>query len=1356
MQNVQASLLPFHLNRKTIEVPEGLNLAQIVDCIFPRKFPGLEIVVNIGDQVIPKSQWKSVKPKSHTVIGVNAIAAGGKGKKNPLSMIISIALVVAAPYISTAIAPGLAAGMVGTIGPYTAGQFALAQGLVRIGISMVGFLATSMLSSVPKQRAAAAASPTESSAQFIEGANNKVDRYGVVPVNLGTNRMFPPQGALPYTETSGNNQYVRQIFTYGFGKHVISERRLGETLLSEYDGIEINDRLNGDLSEGVSLYSNDVFQDGYSVLLSNATGYVLRTTQRNTDEAEIDITFSSGLTAFNDAGQRVTQGVDFEIQFSPTGAGTWTTGNTDRSIGAQTVTVPYPERWYSSGANVRRSYGLVYLNLQTGVAGVVSYNNPFYPPGVPQDTIRIASYIVETTDPSRSAPAIPPTIISLIDERASHVPLLIRSGGFAITYGGSGLNLSVAAGTISGNSLVVKDATAQALRISKNIKFPSRGQYDIRIRRLTADNASERIRDTATLTAIRSIRHSSPVIKTDVSGSGFRMLATDQLNGTVNSYNVLITTLVKDWNADLGLWIDDTDSSNCASIYRYVLQSPAFIKRLDDARIDLVKLQEWHAYCKLKNLTYNRIVDSNMSIDDLLNDIAAAGMATPHKVDGIYGVLIDNERSSIKGMVTPRNSWGYNGSITYPDLPHALRVQFRNSAAGYNTDERIVYADGYNESNATLFERLDFPSCTNADLAWFYGRRYLATALLQPEIHTFNMDFENRTFNRGDKIVFVNDTILVGVGQGRIKSLIYDNPSLPTEVTGFTIDDVVNIPSTADFGVRIRYGNGSGFIYHSLNTVVGETDTFTLRTPVPIAEAPPLDSLCAFTEFGKELELIVVEITMNKDESARVVAVNYAPERFTAESGTIPDFKSNITLSNDFYRPKPPQIGGTIQSDESVMLKNSDGSYTGRMIIPLINSNEPSVSVIVSARVVGATQWFRPDIFSATPELLILTGLEDGSVYDIKISYQRQGGLQLLSQPLYLNNTVYVGASGSPDDVTGFQVTSSNNIGLFEWERNTNIDLSHYVIKFTSLTTGASWTSAQILANNIVGNRVSLPMQSGTYLIKAVDILGNESENANTVVSFDNGAFNNVLETLAQEPTWAGTHNNTHQIDGDLYLIDPLYQGIYYFTPQPLDLSEVYECNLSPTLVIEGSFYNRIRSIAAMRSEVSVRGVQSTNVRSVGSIRSLASVRGIDPADWSVSLEIRKSDDNITYTPWTAFTAGKHIFRYVQFRLILNSLNPLVSPRVKMAGVTVDMPDRYEYGQNIACPPSGAIITYATAFKNNPAVNITLQNGATDDRLVFVYKTSAGFHVKVWNDTAAGYVTRSLDYDSSGYGRMIV
>lgn len=1344
---VHTNLLPFHLYNETVEVPYGLSIEEMVRRVIPIRGEQVDITVTINGEEIPIILWGNVRPKVKALIGLHVVPAKGKGGKNPLAMILSVALMVAAPYIAGAVTAGFAGGV------SLAGAQAI-YGAVRIGLGLVGFLASSMLSSTPKQdRNQREANLAESPTQFIEGASNQILKYGVIPICLGTNRMFPPQAALPFTETIGNDQYVYQLFTTGYGKVVITDRKIGETAIEKFQGVSMSDRLNADLDLGTQFYINDTYQEGMNVLLSSADGWTTRTTQRDTNEASFDVTFFRGLTGYDQRGTRYTEYVGFDYQYAPTGTDDWSSGIDGKEFAYdQSITVPIPYRTELQSYNpypntTAQQSSTLFINIKNGTLEIVQNNryDTSQPSFVPADSVRLASFTAEAPTPSYPSGRI----ISFSDDRAANTPKYFAdSSSFVPTY--LGMTINVSEGTFSPQPYYVGAATAEALRVTIPFKFPTPGQYDVRIRRTTPDFVADTQRGDATLTGLRSVSYRKPVRQKNISGIGMKILGSDQLNGSVDRFNMVVSSVCLDFAT--GEW-EEAVTDNPAALYRYVLQSPAFAKRLADARIDIAKLEEWYVYCKLKKLTYNRVIDYEASIEDVLRDIAAAGMATPHNVSGKYSIIIDNERPDIEGMVTPHNSWGYSGNMNYPDMPHALRVRFRNSDKGFELDERIVYADGYDEDTAELYESLEFLSCTNADLAWFYGRMYFATAELQRETHKWSMDFENLDFNRGSRITLVHDAILVGVGSGRIKSFIYDNPSSPTEIIGFVLNDTVDIPNANGFGVRIRNADATGYVYHSLNTIIGYTQTFTFTTPIPVEDSPGIGSLCSFTEMGKELDLIVIDINTNYDMSAKITAVNYAPERFDAANGAIPAFSSNITIPTDLLPPQAPRLSAPIQSDESVMTRNSDGSFTSRMVISLLNRNEPSVVASVKVRPVGASQFVPANYLLSSPTQIVLTGLEDGFAYDLEIRYQRQTGRRLFSDPLVLNNVVFTGATGIPGDVTNFTVQAAGDVGMFKYTGPSDVDIDHFIMKHTKLTSGAIWTNMQILDDDIEGTRADFPLQTGTYMVKAVDILGNESANAAVIIVTDAGALKNVVEFYQEQTAWAGTKTNTHVISGDLYLIDPTVVGYYEFGDT--DLGDIYTSTLTSALVAYGANYLRLRTVDHIRSLSSLRSTGLNSVRSLASIRSVTSMRGINPSDWQVELQMALSQDGTTFADWQPFTVGNHVFRRVKFRLKLESFNENVNARIDRLEVTVDMPDRQEWGEDVTVPNTGLTVAYSEKFMNNPSVNITIQNGAVDDRLEYTAKDNEGFTIKIYNGTLASYIERVVDYQSTGYGRII-
>ena len=231
---VQKSLMPFKQDFETLHLENCKTIREIVDKTIPFNFEGARLVVTLNNKVVESGEWD--KPlKKGEIVGLNFIpAGGGGGGKNTLMTIVNIVAVIAVAVFAPQAVPALAGWMGVTE--------STAAAIYYITASMVISVANYALMSTPKQNIGYQGAEKESQSQFIEGASNAINKYGVIPVNLGTNRMFPPQAALPYTETSGNNQYARQIFTFGYGKIFVSDEKIGETKLEEFTEVETNKR----------------------------------------------------------------------------------------------------------------------------------------------------------------------------------------------------------------------------------------------------------------------------------------------------------------------------------------------------------------------------------------------------------------------------------------------------------------------------------------------------------------------------------------------------------------------------------------------------------------------------------------------------------------------------------------------------------------------------------------------------------------------------------------------------------------------------------------------------------------------------------------------------------------------------------------------------------------------------------------------------------------------------------------------------------------------------------------------------------------------------------------------------------
>lgn len=1243
---VHAAPLPFSQWQVHSQVPSGTTLAQIVADILPERFIGkVDVIAQINGHTIFPKYWHHLRPKDGTIVNIRAIPLGGGDGKNPLATVLSIAVMIAAPYAAGALATNVGLGIFGG-GVLTSGQLALTKGLLTAGFSVLGRLAVSAIAPPPKPtNVGVVNNPAESPTQFIEGATNQLNPYGVIPVCLGTNRMVPPMAAKPYTETQDNNNYVRQLFTWGYGEQIsVTDIKIGETSINQFEEVETDSRLQGNLHLGTDLFSNTVIQDTMSILLEEPDGFTQRTVATNSSETIIDVTWPQGLGYINDLGNRGSLTVQLEIQYRETDSvGAWTTA--------------------------------------------------------------LSPYV-----------------------------------------------------TASQNEALVK---------SFRILFPAAGDYDVRIRRITPDfEGSATFFDKTYLSAIRGVRYGSPVDIEGINGTAIRIRATDQLNGSIDQLNALVSNLIPDYDTDSGNWIARA-TSNPAAIYRYVLQGYPNARKLSDDRIRLEDLEAWHDYCRARGYTYNRVIDYDTSVEEILADVASAGAASPAIVDGKRTIVVDREKDDIVQIITPRNSWQYQGEMVYPQLPHAFRVTFRNAAAGYQVDERIVYADGYDAETATLFETLDLPSCTDSDLAYKTARRLMATVILRPETHTFSMDVEHLVAIRGDRIKFEHDIPLVGVGDARIKTVttepfknnvmdgannvvdglneVVDSTGAPLVVTAVSLDDTISIPTAGTYYMRIRLSDGTQ-IYKQVVASVGQATSFEFSEPFTIDDTPAPGDLCYVVEAGGELDLIITRIEPGPDLTAKITCLDYAPGIFAAETGIIPSFESRITTPIEFIRPLPPVLLQDPQVDETVLQRNPDGTFLSRAVISLRNDNDGQVTPEVRIRPTGSTLFAPANLLESSPSRVVITGLTPGTRYDVFIRYRRANS-SVYSLPLQLNSMLYVGYTGLPSDVTGFKVSVTDATALFSWDKSEDIDFAYSRMKFSSRTTGVTWATAQLLVDRIYDNRLTLTFQPGTYLLKHVDLQGNESENA-TVLTVVGSVNANAVEYLQEDPTFAGTKIDVEVVGSSLRLSDPtIPEGIYYFDNRA-DLDAIYTAFVSAAIVAGGVVIDDSSSLA-------------NDIFAMTDVFAVSDVFGLSEGSWSILLEFRLTTDDpddsgAVWTDWAEFVASSYIFRGMEFRLQLNSLEPGISPQISELAVTIDMPDRIERGEDLTVPDTGITITYEPPFKSAPAVVVTVQDGDEGDEIQFTAKDAGGFTFRVYNKNDLAYVERTFDYVASGYGRETV
>jgi hypothetical protein len=1198
-------------DRLVVRVSPSGTLAELIEALVPNELDRDHISAFLGGDYIEPQLWSKIRPKSGSSVFLRLVP------QDPVT-IISILASAAAPTIAGAV---LGAG---------ASAFALAVAGAAISIAIT-YAASALFG--PRQSQNRAESPTYA----ISAARNNIAPFAPVPVVLGTHKMVPPYGATPYTEVAANNQYLRFVVIWGYGPVSVSQIKIGNTPIADYEDVETEHDFDGSATE-LDLYPADASQEDLSLLLT--TTYDERRTAANTTEIGVTITFPSGLCSFNKKGARVNASATIKGQYKLASSGTWTD-------------------WFET------------------------------------------------------------------------------------TY---------------------TDDTAQPKRVAKRVRGLTQGEYDVRIKRTSAEQGltNAKIVDRAFWTDLSSFNtRAEPVKLSGIAKSAFRIKATDQLNGVVDQLNAVVSLKIPTWNGSA--WTTATSvTSNPAAIFRYVLKGAPNKKPVAAANVNDADLGAWYEFCSTNGLAFDQVIDFQLSVRDLLQDVANAGKASPAYVDDKWTVIIEKPRTTVVQHFTPRNTRNFSGRIIYNEIPDALRIRFFNKDRGYREDERVVYDDGFNANNATTFQVIDLPGQTDPDNVYKLGRHYIASARLRPEIFTFEVDIEHLVALRGDLCRLTHDVPGIGQMSGRVVS---------RSTNTIVLDEPVTREAGKTYTLRVRETTTGDTL---ALTVAASSTTDTSSTVVVTSGGTSVNpgDLYQFGEQNIEsLEVIISAIEYIDDLGAQVTCVPYSPEIYNSAT-SIPVYTTVLSepISTSFVGPPRPSIK-SIVSDARALQVTSSGAVV------------PSIYLYVQAGktaksndgTVTRTEFFQArfrrsgsdDPFTYMPYSPIdspyvpLFPVESNIDYDLGV---RAIGPDQSSTSAFVNvaNHQVIGASAKPPAVDTFTINTIGEHTYVQWTYpSIPVDVIGYEIRYSADQDNTNWSTMTTISNSIPRETRSftVPSRSGSYAIKAIDVLQNRSSAAKYInASLEDPAAQNVIETITENPAWSGTMTSVQVYDGNLHLEsqnfmagwttlaavqyigftgDTGYADEGYYEFGETDLTEVYSSRVT------------FDAVTATAGGLFTMSTWTT-------LSEIATIAGTDNGDdVFVELQINYSIvDSATpvYQGWRRFVVGDYTARHIKFRVYMSSLSLTLSPTVTALSATIDMPDRVAKGNDITSGAGTYSVVFSPKFKEVRSVTIAAQNMQTGDYYEISGKTRSGFDV-IFRNSAGTAISRSFDYQAIGFGR---
>lgn len=313
----------------------------------------------------------------------------GGGGSNPLRVVLMIAVAIAAPYVASAMFQGAVLG--GTMG-----SFGLSMATAAVGLA--GSMLVNALIPPPKPPSAqvasdiAAASPT-----YSIGAQGNSARIGQpIPEVFGRHLVYPDFAAMPYTEYSGNDQYLYQLFVIGRGHYDIEQIRIEDTLLSSFDEVETQVIGPGGT---VTLFPTRVITStevsGQEMEYDVAVGpFVANPADTAANLLGFDVVLPRGLYYANDNGGLDSRSIGFRLEYQAIDAdgvavGSWTIAENITITAATTTPIRRSYRYAvptgryqcrvtrttTKATDTRTGNDLAWAGLRAYIPGAQSYGD---------------------------------------------------------------------------------------------------------------------------------------------------------------------------------------------------------------------------------------------------------------------------------------------------------------------------------------------------------------------------------------------------------------------------------------------------------------------------------------------------------------------------------------------------------------------------------------------------------------------------------------------------------------------------------------------------------------------------------------------------------------------------------------------------------------------------------------------------------------------------------------------------------------------------------------------------------------------------------------------------------------------
>lgn len=894
--------------------------------------------------------------------------------------------------------------------------------------------------------------------------------------------------------------------------------------------------------------------------------------------------------------------------------------------------------------------------------------------------------------------------------------------------------------------LRLSNASQKPLRTTLELAVPS-AQYEVRITKGSDDYSGVDGSNAVEWVQLRSYQEDLANYDGQ-SRLAIQIQASGQLNGALDELNANLRAKPMDyWNGSDWVTATDRGSGLCnpGAIFLKLCRGGfdsngrrMFGLGYADAQIDIEGLKGFMAHCASKGFEFDYLVQEAMSIDELLDAVAYAGMGEKGWIDGKIGVTFYTRDDPIEGIINMGTTKARSFEVSYDTMPTAEEIEARYFDRGRRNEWQPVRvkAPGIDVPSST--GSMPLVGVTTEAHAVTLARFAMAQNVYQRKSVTLEMDLEYMTYRKGSVVALSHDLTQWGYS-GRLLNCV-DVGGVIT----LTLDDIAPgdnpLGGSSDRYIGLRLPGEKQMRVFPVAAFSGDARTVTLEGEWPVGVPFP------GADEGNPARDTVWIYDFKAVPGQRLMVASIEPNANGARLGLVP-------ISDEFwdfvetgaYQPPPnnsllrpaPEVTAVIVNES---LKRQGNTYF----------TELSVDFEATGAFSRAELWGAVGEGEIAPALRLLDTGESQTL-------SWQGGLDErwhLEIRLYGETHASVpyrlffdvqGLRKPPPDIDSISVSGDN----ISWAPVDVPDLAGYLLRF-NYGVNSWWEGATPLHEGVITETpygvIRRPQGLVTILIKAIDTTGNESNEAVWLsYVFPEVLVDNVLLDFPQDPTFPGVITGGAVVGGELLADDtdsfwepptsPLYGPStedFYLASQYGEL--VYEFQFTPTDV----------GMLVLLYEIAGDGYLIEY--QAGGGEPFYESPDTDPM-W-------EPGDEMTYgapSAWAVWPGSIEVDGTLEVRFRITVQGGLVQGAITALSAVVDVPDIAERLEDVAISAGGTRLPITKTYHAIRTVQLTVQAGGTGRSAMTVDKDPAlGPLVQIFN-AAGTAVAGVLDADIQGY-----